>query len=122
MVRDDNFGVVLMAGNIIAISCMKHVDIGYEYVNNYVGDGIVKIVFVKSTENDSDMLMKNLSGDLMQSIHAKWQVRSQIDLQDLETPKHKRKSVKYVIMFSAGLFHEWGSTKYWQVMSSRQMS
>ena len=36
----------------------------YKYVNEYVENEIVKIFFVKSTENDSDILMKNLCGEL----------------------------------------------------------
>ena len=37
------------------------------YVREYVEDGIVKIVFVRSEENDSDMMTKNVSSQL----HAK---------------------------------------------------
>ena len=39
-------------------------DIRYNYVNEYVGDRVVKIVFVKSAENDSDIFLKNLSAEL----------------------------------------------------------
>ena len=37
--------------------------IRYKYMNKHVKDAIVKIVFVKSVENDSNILTK-LSGDL----------------------------------------------------------
>ena len=33
-------------------------------MNKYVEDGVVKIVFVKSAENDSNIFTKNLSADL----------------------------------------------------------
>ena len=33
-------------------------------MNEYVKDGVVKIVFFKSTDNDSNILTKNLSADL----------------------------------------------------------
>ena len=56
-----------MARNIMTISHTKHVDIQYKYVNEYVEDGIVMIIFVKSAENDNDILTKNLSAEL----HAK---------------------------------------------------
>ena len=39
-------------------------DIRYKYVNEYVEDGVVKIVFVKSVDNDNDILTKNLSAEL----------------------------------------------------------
>ena len=64
MVRVDNVGAIFMASNITNISCSKHVDIRYKYVNEYVKDGVVKIVFVKSADNDSNILTKNLSADL----------------------------------------------------------
>ena len=52
MVRVDNVGAIFMASNIMTTSHTKHVDIQYKYVNEYVEDGIVKII------------TKNLSTDL----------------------------------------------------------
>ena len=37
----------------------KHVDIKAHFVLDYVSDGIVQIVFVKSENNDSDIWTKN---------------------------------------------------------------
>eukprot|EP01083_Nonionella_stella_P004795 13981_1 len=42
----------------------EYVDIRYKYVNEYVEDGVIKIIFVKSGDNDSDIMTKNLGGDL----------------------------------------------------------
>ena len=64
MVRVDNIGAIFVASNITTTSHTKHVDIWYKYVNEYVEDGIVKIIFVKSADNDSDILTKNLSTEL----------------------------------------------------------
>ena len=64
MVRVDNVGVIFMASNITAMNHTKHVDIRYKYVNEYVEDGTVKIIFVKSADNNSDILTKNLSAEL----------------------------------------------------------
>ena len=64
MVRVDNLGAIFMASNITTTCHTKHVDIRYKYVNEYVEDGVVKIVFVKSADNDSDILTKNLSAEL----------------------------------------------------------
>ena len=60
----DNLSAIYMAINITTTCHTKHVDIWYKYVNGYVEDGIVKIIFVKSAENDSDILTKNLSAKL----------------------------------------------------------
>ena len=35
----------------------------YKYVNEYVDDGAVKIIFIKSADNDSNILTKNLSAE-----------------------------------------------------------
>ena len=43
------------------MSFTKHFDIKYKYVNEYVEDGIVKSIFVKSAENDSNILKINVS-------------------------------------------------------------
>ena len=64
MLREDNVGTIFMASNMTTMSCTKHVDIRYNFVNEYVEDRVIKIVFVKSAENDSNILTKNLSADL----------------------------------------------------------
>ena len=67
IVRVDNVGAIFMAQNVTTMSSTKHVDIRYKFVNKYVEDGTVKIIFVKSKENDADIFTKNLNGEL----HAK---------------------------------------------------
>ena len=44
MARADNIGAIFMASNITTMSCTKHMDIKYKFVNEYVKDGVVKIV------------------------------------------------------------------------------
>ena len=51
MVRVGNVGAIFMASNITTTSCTMYVDIMHKYVNEYVEDGAVKIIFVKSTDN-----------------------------------------------------------------------
>jgi len=60
----DNIGAKFMAENVTTTSCTKHVDIRYKFVNEYVEDGIIKIIFVCSQNNTSDIMTKNLGGDL----------------------------------------------------------
>ena len=47
-----------MARNTMATSCAKHKNIRYKYVNEYVEDTIVKIVSVKSSGTDSNIIKK----------------------------------------------------------------
>jgi hypothetical protein len=49
--------------NMSATSGTKHIDTRYHFVHEFVEEGFVKIVFVKTTENKSDMFTKNVSGE-----------------------------------------------------------
>ena len=51
--------------NISTSNHTKHVDICTKFVNEYVEDGIIKIIFVPSNNNDSDIMTKNVNGDLL---------------------------------------------------------
>lgn len=42
----------------------------YPFVREFVQDGFLKIVFVKTKENNADIFTKNLSGEL-HDIHAR---------------------------------------------------
>ena len=64
MVRVDNIEAIFLASNITTISCTKHIDARYKYVHEYMEDGVLNIIFVKSAENDSNVLTKMLSAEL----------------------------------------------------------
>ena len=65
-VHVDNVGAIFLAENNNSGERTKHVDIRHHFVREVIEDGIVKIVFVKSEENDSDLYTKNLNGELYQ--------------------------------------------------------
>ena len=46
MVRVYNVHAIFMASNITIMSCTKHMDIRYKYVNEYVEHRVVKIIFL----------------------------------------------------------------------------
>ena len=69
-VRVDNLGAVFMSGNVTTSTRTKHIDIRSKFVREYVQDGMIKIIFVRSEENDSDIMTKDL-GSLLHSKHAK---------------------------------------------------
>jgi hypothetical protein len=64
IVRVDNVGAIYLAQNAVSGPRMKHVDVRYHFVRDYIEDGMVKIVFVKSEDNDSDIYTKNLGEEL----------------------------------------------------------
>ena len=60
----DNVGAMFLAENATTSQRTRHIDIRYKWVNEFVENGDVKIVFVKTAENDSDIFTKNVSGEL----------------------------------------------------------
>ena len=60
VVNVDNMGTLFMSKNINTTVRSKHIVVRTIYVNEYVEDGVLKIVYVKSEENDADIFTKNL--------------------------------------------------------------
>jgi hypothetical protein len=60
VVRCDNVGAIFMAENPSSGIRTRHIDTRYHFVCEHVQDGLIKIVFVKSSINDDDMFMKNV--------------------------------------------------------------
>ena len=64
VVNVDDMGTVFMSKNINTTGRSKHIDVRTKYVHEYVEDGVLKIVYVKSEENDADIFTKNLGSEL----------------------------------------------------------
>ena len=64
VVRVDNVGAIFIGSNVAVSQRSKHIDIRYHFVREFVHDGFIKIVFVKTAHNDADIFTKNLSGEL----------------------------------------------------------
>jgi len=63
-VNVDNIGAIYLTKNATTGSRTKHVDTRYHFVREYVEDGIIKVVFVRSEDNHADIFTKNLPGTL----------------------------------------------------------
>ena len=59
-VNVDNVGAIYLVNNESMSLRTKHVDTRYHFVREFVADGKVIVVFVKSKENIADMFTKNL--------------------------------------------------------------
>ena len=70
VVRVNNIGAIFMSNNVAVLQRTKHVDIRYHFVHEFVLDGFLKVVFVKTEDNDADIFTKNLNGELY-AHHAK---------------------------------------------------
>ena len=62
-VRVDNVGAIFMAENVAVSQRTKHVDIRYKFLREMVQDRFLRIIFVKSAENVSDVMTKNTTGE-----------------------------------------------------------
>ena len=72
IVRVDNIGAIYLSGNASSSTRTKHIDTRYHFVKDYIEDGIVKIKFVKSEDNDTDLFTKNLSNSDFQKYMEKF--------------------------------------------------
>ena len=64
IVNVDNVGAIYLAKNQVLSQRTKHIGVRYYFVRDYIEDGLVKIIFVKSQNNDADMFTKNLPTEL----------------------------------------------------------
>ena len=64
IVHCDNIGAIFLSYNAKVSQRTKHIDTRYKYVGEYVQEGIVKVVFVRSENNLADILTKNTSQDI----------------------------------------------------------
>ena len=66
VIRVDNVGAIFIGTNMPVSQRSKHIDVRYHFVREFVHDGFIRIIFVKTKDNDADIFTKNLSGDLHQ--------------------------------------------------------
>ena len=61
-VQVDNLGAIWLANNSSESEKTKHVDLRAHFVRDMIKDQVIEINFVKSAENDSDIMTKNQQG------------------------------------------------------------
>jgi hypothetical protein len=71
MVKVDNVGAIYLANNHTTGQRTKHIDIRRHFVREFVVDGKIQVVFVKSGDNDADILTKNTTEELFNKHTAK---------------------------------------------------
>jgi hypothetical protein len=55
IVHIDNVGAIFVTENASATKHTRHIDARYHFVREYIIDGTIKIIFVKSLENKADI-------------------------------------------------------------------
>jgi hypothetical protein len=66
VVRVDNTGAIYIANNHAVGQRTKHIDIRAHFVREYIEDGILKVMFVRSEDNEADIYTKNTAEDLFE--------------------------------------------------------
>jgi hypothetical protein len=74
MIKVDSVGAIYLANNYMTNQHTKHIDIRQHFVREFIEDGILKAVFVKSEDNDADIFTKNTTEELFHK-HAKKNVK-----------------------------------------------
>ncbi len=64
VIKVDNVGAIYLSNNYTTSQRTKHIDIRTHFVRQYIEDGIIKIVFVKSEDNDADIFTKNTTEEI----------------------------------------------------------
>jgi hypothetical protein len=61
IVRTDSIGAIFMAGNASTGVLTRHIDTCYHFIREHLKDGFIKIVFVRTNDNDADIFTKNVN-------------------------------------------------------------
>jgi hypothetical protein len=64
IVKTDNVGAMFMAQNSSSGVRNRHVNTRYHFVRENLDDGIIKIEFIKSVENQSDIFTKYVTQEI----------------------------------------------------------
>jgi hypothetical protein len=64
IIKTYNIGAIFMAENSSTGVRTRHVDTRYHFIREFIEDGFIKVIFVRSVENDADIFTKNVSHDL----------------------------------------------------------
>jgi hypothetical protein len=64
IVITDNVGAMFMAQNSSSGVRTRHVNTRYHFVRVNLDEGIIKIEFIKSVENQSDIFTKNVTQEI----------------------------------------------------------
>ena len=80
----DNVGAIFLDKNKAVSDRTKHIDMRYHFVREFIEDGVVKVVFVRSEDNDADLFTKNVSSDIYEKHMSKliWKKEEMDDIDE----------------------------------------
>lgn len=71
IINVDNTGAIFIANNYAVGQRTKHIDVRTHFVREFIEDGIIKVIFVRSEDNEADIHTKNTSEDLFEKHSSK---------------------------------------------------
>jgi hypothetical protein len=103
IVNVDNVGAIFMVENVTATSRTRHVDARYHYVREFIEEGFLKIIFVKSEDNKADGFTKNMKMDLYEKHSGTYLVEKSKVEQGIEVRKGVMEYCGYTVLQSPAL-------------------
>ena len=82
-IRVDNVGAIYIANNYTMSQRTKHIDIRQHFVRQFIEDGIFKVIFIRTDDNDADIYTKNTSEELF----VKHQSKNMVPIEEAENNK-----------------------------------
>ena len=76
IVHVDNVGAIFMSENVTSSTRTRHMDTRWHFVREKQEEGLIRIVFVPSAGNISDILTKNVTGEVYDTHLGKCVVQS----------------------------------------------
>ena len=76
-VNVDNVGAIYLSKSAMTSNRTRHIDMRYHFVQEYIDDGILKVVFVKSEDNHTDIMTTNFINSPLwqaQQCHYEWRL------------------------------------------------
>ena len=64
IIKCDNIGAIYLSNNHTTSQRTKHIDVRRHFVREFIEDNILKVLFVKSENNDADIFTKNTTEEL----------------------------------------------------------
>jgi hypothetical protein len=64
IVRADNIGAIFLASNFSVGQRTKHIDILTHFIREFIEDEILKIILIRTEDNDADIFTKNTTEEL----------------------------------------------------------
>ena len=89
--RVDNVGAIFMAENINTTCRSKHTQLRARYISEFIEDGFLKIIFVRSEDIKADGFTKNVSADVYENHREDMVVSRENFIPTQQTDNHKMK-------------------------------